>query len=390
MELHLTPLTPVTAIEEQHRRILFWESYITDRHNSTILGRSFAIADDEIKVELPANLTEAQVLTIPSGTLPCHTGAPDSGSPLAVFIAFIQLRRISSKIHATYFAKSKKANTQASVYVRMDALGGLFDSFQDLSGQIDNWRMQVPVFARPETFYQMQEWYDFLAEKEELLLIRGAIDSMHSQTGSPPRELCRLCCRCATKVIQLYSGMYWMKLINCTRHYFQILFTAGLLLAYFSSGGFRDNSSGIENESGQVELTLAECSQLLRSLSQEMHDAIPYASVFDSICDVAYPDWRSFIDHARPMQRHRGSSLQSQFPISEASSSLGANVPMHEPMDFAGMFDGYSSLTDQPVDWTYSPGHLFADVEAYVNQFATGDFTLDPMFSSLSWNMPME
>lgn len=390
MELHLNPLTPMTAIEEQHRRILFWDSYITDRHNSTILGRPFAIADDDIEVQLPANLTEFEVINTPPGALPSYIGPSDSGSPMAVFIAFIKLRQISSKTHATYFAKSKKANTQASISTRMDALGDLFDYFQDLSAQIEAWRLQVPVFAQPETFYQMQEWYDFLAEKEHLLLIRGAIDSMHTQTGSPPKDLCRLCCDCATKVIQLYSGMYWLKLINCTRHYFQILFTAGLLLAYFSSGGFRESScAGLDNESGQVELTLAECSQLLRSLSNEMHDALPYASVFDSICDVAYPNWRSFTNHARPTQRNRGGSLQSQYPDNDALA-FSTSTQMYGPLDNAGLFEGYGSFSDQATDWVYSPGHLFADVEAYVNSFATGDFTLDPMFSSLSWNMPMD
>lgn len=47
----------------------------------------------------------------------------------------------------------------------------------------------------------------------------------------------------------------------------------------------------------------------------------------------------------------------------------------------------FSNADSLPSDWTYSPGQMFADVGAYVNQFATEDFSTDALLDPSSWNM---
>ncbi|CAK1365575.1 unnamed protein product [Cercospora beticola] len=387
LELHLKPLVSLSSSEEQHRRILFWESYVTDRHMSTILGRPFAIADEDIEVDLPAALSGTELEGFGGLAQPRADAVMESH--MAVFIAFIKLRQISSRIQTTFFAKTKRASAQLSIHTKVTVFGELLDIYQKLSEEIKMWRESSPIYFHAETFYQMQEWYEFLAEKEQLFLVRGAIDAIHSKTGSRPTELCDLCCSSASKVIHLYSGLYWTKQINCTRHYFQILFIAGLLLAYFSTNEHPDHSDTASAAQDQETMgTLMECHRSLQSLGHEMQDALPYAKVFGLICGAAFPNWTTYESHWQTLHANDPDmSRRDHLSMDTFSLPSGLNNAAYGDFDQAGMYHAHDTWPDMLTDWTYSPGHLFADMEAYVGQFATGDFTWDPLLNPLSWNI---
>jgi hypothetical protein len=81
------------------RRRAFWSCYCLDRVTSIVLGRSFAIADRDINVELPSTGPEFWTLS--------HLEGPDPSegqwSNIEPFLHIIKLDRIQSRIHKAVF-----------------------------------------------------------------------------------------------------------------------------------------------------------------------------------------------------------------------------------------------------------------------------------------------
>ncbi|KAK4502316.1 hypothetical protein PRZ48_005741 [Zasmidium cellare] len=395
LELHLNPLQSMSALEEQRRRRVFWESYVLDRHTSMILGRPFAIADEDIEVQLPAELSDAELSVRHPGTLDMHQQTSGhTPSPMAVFICFVKLRQITSRIHTTFFSKAKKSITVPSTTKQLWELGNLYEKFQGLLDELNDWRQTVPSFFQPDSLYQRPQWYEFLCEKERLFLVRAMINAASSNNKSPPKDLCRICCASATGVISLYAEMYWARQINCTRHYFQILLTAGLFLAYFTSGSASNARKGATPDKQGIMQTLVTCSKILHGLAAEMLDARPYATVFDLICETAFPGWKALTDSntsSTTLQTLSNGQDNSDPPFApgiEGTFTLEASTYNPWSTFENGLeLNDFSYPDSLPSDWTYSPGQMFADVEAYVNQFATGDFSTDALLDPASWNV---
>ncbi|SMR62193.1 unnamed protein product [Zymoseptoria tritici ST99CH_1E4] len=302
-EMHLPPLFEIPPLEEQHRRRLF-------------LG--------ELRLG-PTQRNEFGEFNVANGSL--------------CLLDFMRLRRITSRVQRAFFAstKAKSSVSQNSPVQHATDFSEVYDKLQKLLDELEEWRHDAPMFTDMTAFYQAQAWYDFLWEKERLLLLRGAMNDISARCGSMPRELSKSCCDCATKVITLYSDMFWPKQNNATRHYFQTLLAAGLLVAYLSS------------HLGRLDRSIT----LLQSLSEEMTDARPYATVFELIREMTCSGWKAY----------KQAAVSSIDEMDALDLSMATNLP----------------------DWSYSPGYLFAGVEAYVNHFATGDFATDPMLDPVSW-----
>jgi hypothetical protein len=387
MEMHLPPLTPIPALEEQRRRRLFWEAYVLDRHTSTILGRPFAIADDDIEVKLPANLSDEEVLTLPPGAIDAPFGTPaDITTPMAVFIHFVQLKQISSRTHTTFFNKKRAEKTQPDLLDRMAEMGNAHLQLQQLLDDIRCWRQTSPVFSHISVLYQRPQWYDFLYEKERLFMVRGILHAIPWHNRSPPADIRRLCSECATKVIEIFASMWWAKQIGCTRHYFQTLLTAGMLLAYYAvDGPLAVHPNHVSVRDGETEGALLACSLVLHSMGAVMVESRPYCELYELICASVVPDWKT---HKQQYQR-----TYTSIASTRGAEMSGLNAQELQDWDFSGFnsnlldeltlaSDMQSSLLDP--EWT---GHLFADVEAYVNQFATGDSGNASFCMPPSWDM---
>lgn len=372
MELHLNPFSPIDPVQEQRRRRLFWECYVLDRYSSTTLGRPFAISDSDIKVSLPSLLSDEDVRMRPAGKLDIDSATSPSPA-MAVFVSFATLRQISSRIHSTFFTEHRHF-TSGSPDGWMSRSGEHYVQMFSLLDELDRWRANVPVFFETSCLYQRLEWYDFLLEKERLFLFRGMMNVMPIRNGSPPLGLIRLYCDSATKAINLYANLYWAKLINCTRVYFQILFTAGLSLAHFAVGDSRQSQTTEENH-GDVNTTqtLRTCSQLLASLSNLLPEAQPFARVFELVCENHVPRWSDRRQNATSAEEPVHGSMHASL-----SGLHDANAKTIPPI---------STYADpeRPLDLTFGdwytgddlafPGQLFADMETYASQFACGEFS---------------
>jgi len=253
--------------------------------------------------------------------------------------------------------------------------------------ELDDWRQTAPVFLQVHSLYQREDWYDFMLEKERLSLIRGAMNLIQNKDGLPPKKLIQSCTQSASKVIQLYSGMFSRKQINVTRGYFQMLFSAGLSLIYCLSCCQGDSQRSIQEENPDQQL-LGECGQVLWTMSETMLDARPYACVFDLI--------QRRLSNPSPGQ-DTSDGPESAQPIVHPPNVINeASLP--HPIDPLPHNGGIDSATQEfhdfppemmdmqnwfPMDSDPWMAQLMAGMEADVNRFACDVFPND---TSLGWN----
>jgi hypothetical protein len=291
---HAPPQSPVTAIEEQKQRRIFWECYILDRYSSGILGRPFAIADEDISVDLPI-LADDEVLKAANITSLSDVSnvAPSQPTEVSVFVFCIQLRQISSNIHTEFNSgRRQTSRTAQSTPMPFTSAGYVQMKVHNFLAQLESWRQNAPVFADPNSLYERPEWYDFMLEKDKLTLFRGAMHAAPKLSNhSPPADLLALSLRSAIRVITLYSEMLEKKYITWTRSYFQAIFAAGLSVLFClgldRSAADEENVSPGSSEAPSPVATLHMCSQVLHTFEKEMPDVRSFAVVFDELKELS-------------------------------------------------------------------------------------------------------
>ena len=285
LRLHEKPSKSLDPLREQHFRRIFWECYVLDRYSSGILGRPFAIAEGDITVSLPVNAYDDHIAT--AGTAALGAIYPSANviiTEMSIFIVFIELRRISSRIHTTFYTRRPAVFNADSQHARTRSLGHVYVDFVRFKSELDTWRLTVPTFGDPRSLYERPDWHDFMYHKDMLLLTRGAIHSLPtplSLTSSSTRQLLNACYTSAARVIQLYGDLMDKRAITWTRSYFQVIFTAGLTVTYCIGLGMLTHS--IHDSASQNEAidTIARCGEILNHFKDQMPDAGSFAIVFD-------------------------------------------------------------------------------------------------------------
>jgi hypothetical protein len=163
LELHINPRKPLSALVEQHRRRIFWECYILDRHSSPTLGRPFAITDSDITVALPAPITEHQASCLSTGELSSIGGTGIDNDDITVFVFIIRLRQITSRIQRAFYANTN-GTKHPSPRPTFTEIGGLWARTYELLDELQDWRQSAPFFDHVTSLYHRQEYYDFLYE----------------------------------------------------------------------------------------------------------------------------------------------------------------------------------------------------------------------------------
>jgi hypothetical protein len=379
--LHRPPAQTLTPIEEQIRRNVFWDCYVHDRYSSGILGRPFAIAESQISVALPHLASEDEIIHAQVRGLDDLETA-HTPNEVSVFRFVISLRRITGRIQTHFFSSDRytapsSRTTLSAGQARMD-----LDYYL---GELRKCRDSAPVFEQPRSLYQRSEWYDFLAEKDRLLLIRGTIAAQPISGLHPSRNLLRMCLGCATRVIDLYISMFSRGHITWTRSYFQILFSSGLAIMYSLS----ILQVGVESDKQAKEAALAalvSCGNLLLRFVSEMPDAKRFALVFEALTKQ-YLTSRHASGHVTPhqsrfaspepqgvVQLHPPFSFNQNEPFTiprEGGAVAETSLPLHTNFDF-GIDDLY--------DWSHfssNPDNFLGQVEAGLGEYAWGA-AIDP------------
>lgn len=285
--LHLAISSSDTLLQQQHKRRIFWECYILDRYSSGVLGRPFAILDEDITIRLPLNASDEMVESQhQTSTLDDIAGAETSPSAeMSVFIFVIELRRITSRIHRDFYdirdlaAPASGSNTP---HQRLSS-GDVYVKLYQIMTELDEWRQKAPVFPDQRSLYEKPEWYDFMLAKDKLLLVRAAMHLAPRRNGHPPEDLLQMSLKHAMDIVHLYEKMRQTGSITWTRSYFQVIFTAGLSIIHCVSLGVYSEADATSSATLPPGLALEACSRILQMFKKEMPDAGRFAIVFEML-----------------------------------------------------------------------------------------------------------
>ena len=397
-----SPSRKVTLLEEQLERRVFWESYMIDRYSSITLDRPFAMTDSAIKIALPADANDEELdaadatSSFPDLNSFCAASMlTDVATPMtrtteiSVFSACVRLRQITSKIHLTFQGSAISGSNRDSITAR----GAVYASLDQILHDLQIWRRSAPVFESPSCLYEMQEWYDLLCFREQLLLSRKALDLVPKPKNVPPRDLVALCLQFAVGAITGFCRLFERKQITFTRSYFQMLFTGGLSIMFclsvvrdFTSVTIREAINAITQ--GQV---------ALQQMGEELPDAKRYVAVYEALganvrrkCSRHLHGESDFTQLDDPhMNEASQKSHHPNLPAAAASHPdhyqplhYSAQLPTSE--SFLGRDDSaalYPNVVtqDTPVSdnsllpWDLLNNDSLWDMEAGLNEYAYGD-----------------
>lgn len=367
-------------MKEQLHRNLFWDCYVHDRYSSGILGRPFAIAENEIKVDLPLEVEEEQILLSGCQDL-SQVLVEDRSIPneVSIFRFVIRLRRLTSRCQARFFSQKTKNRPRANPVI---SAGEVLKDLEVFLGELTHCQQTAPFFLQPSSLYQRSEWHQFMVEKDRLTMIRGAFANLQSCKSNLPQKLLITCLGSGTRVIELYTSLFAIGAITWTRSYFQILFTSGLSIMYAISQlrlSASDNQSSVDFQ--QASRALAKCSDLLSKFVSEMSDARRFAVVFEALSKQyiqkdQHPTSQPSTD--TPQQFDHGSSEPSAFNALNGTDSIRFEGPAFEYRDQDHAYDTGTSFdldfsnTDDWLLFPTSSDTFLSQMEAGIGQYAWG------------------
>ncbi|KAH0335984.1 gluconolactonase, partial [Aureobasidium melanogenum] len=376
MEYHLPPIMPgrISDEEKQHNQRIFWECYQLDRYSSTTLGRPFAIADHDIKVDLPSRVGLDNATSIALGPTSL------TSSDLSVFIYSVQLRQITSRIRSKLLAMSSSSLEQHRSFM---ATGEIYASLHKFLAELDHWRASAPHYEQHTCLYENQEWYDFLLEKDKLFLLRGGVNLLFKSRRGVSQDIMRLWGRCATRVVELYASLYRAGLITYTRSYFQMLFHAGLSVIFCVSSEAKTRT-GAGRLIPNFDSTLSVCGDVLDAISEKMPDARGYAVVFESMRRSVFDNFSASpatTGHPRTPQEACPTSLAYQ---DNNSVYQEPHHVMPETTHNQGLYTApgavqaptYSQWMPE-VDWINMDVSAMQGVEAGLSEYVWGDLNIN-------------
>jgi hypothetical protein len=395
-QLQLRPTRFLDPMTEQHRRRIFWECYVLDRYSSGILGRPFAITEADIEVPLPIEANDDYLISTTIERLDMIPDIDTRPTEVSVFIFGIKLRRISSRVHSTFYT-GRSTTSHGARTPTFKSIGHVYAAFTQFRKELNDWRFTAPIFTSPRSLYERSEWHDFLLEKDVLLLARGALHNVLSKpyAGAAVKEILAACYTSASRIIELYADLMDQRAITWTRSYFQAIFTAGLTVTFCLSLDVLKGSTGADFERQDPVRTLNLCSGILSFFKDKMPDAGYSAVVFDVLKEECLKNKLPANGHTMPTATNmtapgsfEGLANTSTNQVDQAynaafealsqdNTTLHASMTQPHPNGGVGSQDFGLGLTDD----------LMAQLEAGLGEYAWGSITMDNNFwDQMSFN----
>ncbi|KAJ5204375.1 uncharacterized protein N7498_005254 [Penicillium cinerascens] len=266
--------------------ILPYRNGVIEHHPSITLDRPCAIADKYVRIGFPADANDEDIENADlSGSFKdldsfcaassLHSSPGGVNTEMSVFVTCLRLRQITSSIHSKFGDKSNSTSIRHETTAR----GTIYSELEQLLSELHVWRCSTPTFNNPRSLYEMQDWYDLLYFREQLQLVRKAIDLVPKRSGTPPRDLLYLCLQCATRAIMAFWKLVEPKKVAFTRSYFQLLFTAGLSIMYCLS--VVGDSEPASMRAGTEAVTT--CEYILKQMSVDLSDIKHYIAVYEAL-----------------------------------------------------------------------------------------------------------
>jgi hypothetical protein len=303
-------------LQTQLRRRIFWQFYLIDRYSSTTLDRPFLIDDNDISTKFPVEASDEEIEAVSSQIQDLDSyhfsREPGIQNEMTIFFLSVRLRQISSHIQTEYSKLRRKILNSPSKYV---LAGHIHVVMAELLKELQDWRNSTPIIQEPSCLYETQEWYDLLAARERLSVLRRAIDLVPKVNGTPPQDILTIFLRCALETIERYHSICQKKeMMTHTRSYFHMLFTAGLSVMYCISVSKKITPDDLRASYEG----LIRCQELLTSVAKQLPDAKSYVSVFQALYrDVSQRLWPNIREISMNVP------ADASLPILAASNQLG-------------------------------------------------------------------
>lgn len=367
---------------EQHRRRIFWECYVLDRYSSGVLGRPYAISDNDITVDLPIDASDDTIVQFANAERleDVPTGGGTNPTELSVFIYIIQLRRITSRIHSDFYdGRSLSAVSGDTTPSQSLSPGDVYVKLYHFLDELDEWRAKGPIFAESQSLYEKPDWYDFMFIKDKLLLVRAAMHITPKQNGRPPPDLLKMSLEFATATIELYDSMARRNLITWSRSYFQVIFAAGLSIIYCVSLGICSEDHQ-RQPSSKASHTLNLCSQILQKFRKEMPDAGRFAIVFEMLRSNLLRDSASVPETPYDSAKRLVEDRQQTDPVLVAHTQSDTHLGVaQDPTDM--------DLLAQAATWPQNLGNSLASAGG-VTDMSASQYPADPLQGQMHSDMP--
>ncbi|TID00035.1 Protein STB5 [Colletotrichum higginsianum] len=398
--LHLNDQPSKSLLHAQMKRRVFWYFYIIDRYSSTLLGKPFTINDRDIETSFPVDANDEDLVAADQSLRDLAafqmTHVPLGPSEMTVFFTAVRLRQISSRIHTEF---SKLSRNHFEVSRSHLAPGHIYTTLTRLMRELQEWRDHAPVFPRPKCLYESQDWFDLLLAREQLYLVRRAIDLVPKREGKTPRHVSVLYLKTALRTIEVYSLLCQNRpLITHTRSYFHMMFTAGLSVIFCVSAATALDVEDVQSASAG----LTQCEETLRDMVEQLASARHYVVVFEALRHNTFRKLNRVLEALRPDNGHQcvtadpsastrpsGFSAHSSHPL---PSSLGRSGPTTRNIAWKTMagdattylFTGRSNfgslgITGNPspssdlLDWAFLNDETLWNMETVLGEYVYGD-----------------
>ncbi|KAK2040108.1 hypothetical protein LZ31DRAFT_558151 [Colletotrichum somersetense] len=377
--LHLDDQPSKSLLHAQMKRRVFWQFYMIDRYSSTLLGKPFAIDDRDIEASFPVEANDEDLMAADQSlrdlTAFQMTHAPLVPNEMTVFFISVRLRQITSKIHTAFSKLSRNYSEPSQSHL---APGHIYTTLSCLMRELQEWRDGTAVIPRPKCLYESQDWYDLLLAREQLYLVRRAIDLMPKRDGKTPRQVSVLYLKSALRTIQLYSTLCQHRpLITHTRSYFHMMFTAGLSVMFCVS-----SATALDREDVQhAAAGLSQCEETLRDMVEQLPSARHYVLVFEALRHNTSRKLNRILEAQRSENAPRAVGGDRWGPNTASGLSLNSAYNNPSPSEQAlpshfvyGMRAARSSpITRNEVMVSNTPNTLTYSVP--MDNRVTGDFT---------------
>lgn len=274
------------------RRRIFWSCYCMDRLTSMLLGRTFAISDHDINVEvrepiLGSKLAQADIPQLPSSnvvfwnltSIHDHLDHGKDGSNIMPFIHDIKLRQLQSKIQRTVFRVDIDPGSHSpEEKAREDA------AVEKIRCELDTWVNSIPEAApvaqggarwmyEPEsnTDHETCNYFTLQYHKAILSLYTNVLPSL-----SVDDRRFVACAQSAARICSTYKRLNQVKVLSFTIIALHSCFVAGLTLVYCLWRDRRLFNFDL------LEATRS-CSQCLTIFGEKWPGAVKYGDIFETL-----------------------------------------------------------------------------------------------------------
>ncbi|KAK4500404.1 hypothetical protein PRZ48_008593 [Zasmidium cellare] len=324
-----------SLLQKEMRKRVFWCAYAIDRNVSIALGRPPAIRDADIDVELPACMTDDELVSPEASATMAQNRVPKPNDTSS-FLHIVELRRLRAKIQDTLYP--------ANVSLAVEYLPIRSAMHKDL----ETWAANAPRYNQAKVLtFQTNEWFQITYSQSLLLLYRPS-----PACPVATQEALQICSENAINLITSYSSLYAKNKMAYTWITLHSLLMASITMLYtlWVSPAIREQTTPAVVDSNIKQcLMLFEVMQETWPLAARCHDIVQRfgraaLALWQQDGREKGPTSRISSSGSGPGEREIGADYAAWFGVQSSAQPEPNNVTTHEPQNSLETGDGMNGL----------------------------------------------